>query len=79
VDFAQLLPAWLKELPRNQPLNLDMLLQSLIRLAPDFMATPWQTDELSPLLTRLAESGKPLSHPAVALLNQATLDALFRP
>jgi len=77
VDFAQLLPAWLKELPRSQPLNLDMLLQSLIRLAPDFMATPWQADELSPLLTRLAESGKPLSHPAVALLDKATLDALF--
>jgi DNA mismatch repair protein MutL len=79
MDFAQLLPVWLGEMARHQPLNLDTLLQSLIRLAPDFKATPWQADQLSPLLTSLAESGKPLSHPAVALLNQATLDALFRP
>ena len=56
-----------------------MLLESLLRLAPDFTATPWQVEELSPLLTHLVESGKPLKHPAVGLLDQATLDSLFRP
>jgi len=79
MNFADLLPVWLGELPRNQPLNLDMLLESLLRLAPDFTATPWQVEELSPLLTHLVESGKPLKHPAVGLLDQATLDSLFRP
>ncbi|MGW8227406.1 MAG: DNA mismatch repair endonuclease MutL [Gammaproteobacteria bacterium] len=78
-DLAQLVPIWLQELAGQQPLELDMLLQTLVRLAPDFPASPWQACDLSHLLTFLAEAGNPLAHPAVSLLNQATLDGLFRP
>ena len=79
MDFGRLIPVWLGEVARHQPLDLDMQVQSLIRLAPDFTASPWQADDLSPLLTWLAESGNPLTHPAVGLLNQAMLHGLFRP
>jgi DNA mismatch repair protein MutL len=79
VDLDRLVPVWLEELARQQPLDLDRLLQSLLRLAPDFIATPWQVRDLSPLLTCLVEAGNPLTHSAVGLLDQAMLDGLFRP
>jgi len=76
-DLARLVPSWLQALAGQQPLELDMLLQSLVRLAPDFPAGPWQVRDLSPLLTCLAEAVNPLAHPAVSLLDQATLAGLF--
>ena len=79
VDFAQLVPAWLEELVRHESLDLASVLETLIRLVPDFTSTPWQEAQLSPLLNWLQETGEPLAHPAVAVLDRTTLASLFRP
>lgn len=78
MDLKRLVPAWLTELATWPSLEPEMMLQSLTRLAPRFMAEPWTATRLSPLLARLAESDKPLAHPAVAQLDSATLASLFR-
>ena len=77
-DLARLMPTWLEGLTGRQPLKLEILIQSLVELAPDFPASPWQVRDLSPLLTCLVAMGNPLAHPAVSLLDQASLDSLFR-
>ena len=79
LDFARFVPAWLGELVQQESLDLANVLEALIRLAPDFIATPWQESQLSPLLNWLIETGSPLVHPAVAVLDQTTLASLFRP
>ena len=78
IDFKRLLPAWLAEVARQPSLEPEMRLQSLTRLTPRFRAEPWTALDMNPLLGRLAEQGKPLLHPAVALLDHATLASLFR-
>ncbi len=77
-DLTQLMPIWLAELAGRQPLQLELLIQSLVELAPEFPAAPWQVCDLSPLLACLVEMGNPLAHPAVSLLDKASLDSLFR-
>ena len=78
MDFKRLVPAWLDELTRQPSPEPEMMLQNLTRLAPRFMVEPWTALDLNPLLSRLAERGNPLAHPAVALLDHATLASLFR-
>ena len=78
MELKQLVPAWLGEVVLQQPLEPDMLLQSLARLAPRFMLDPWTSLDLNPLLASLAELENPLAHAAVALLDPAVLASLFR-
>lgn len=79
VDVRCLVPVWLEGLSRHASLTLEKIVADLLRLAPDCVITPWQEVNLSPLFNWLTETGDPLLHPAVRILDQTTLDALFRP
>ena len=78
MDLKRLLPAWLTEVAELTSPEPELLLKSLTRLAPRFMVEPWTATGLMPLLSRLAEQDKPLTHHAVALLDKAALASLFR-
>ena len=78
IDIAQFTPVWLGELNRHTSLTLDELVADLLRLAPDFVSTPWQESQLSPLLNWLMKCKEPMAHPAVGVLDKRILDTLFR-
>jgi DNA mismatch repair protein MutL len=78
IDITQFIPVWLRELTRHTSLTLDEAVADLLRLAADFINTPWQESHLSPLLSWLMKRKEPMAHSAVGVLDTRMLDTLFR-